>query len=283
MTSAQFHTGPVGSGSVTKVAVNAVLATLNQGVAEGLLIAEAGDLDPKVFYGVLRNSAAGAPYVGYKEDAFLSPVTAGVAATVSLIHKDVGLAKELAAKRQVSLPGVDAAYSVLEEALAAGLGNEDMAQVLAALRLRNGRGQSVTEKRDHVVTNSVAASDVEATIRALEDVRYAAVIDGEIETFVALSHPDLAYTHSDATTDTLESYREKLRSGFYVYHRIDHPVDRIVVSGDTAVVVGEMHAEITAGGKRKTLANKSLAVWVREGDDWRLLAFQPTVLPERAR
>jgi hypothetical protein len=103
-----------------------------------------------------------------------------------------------------------------------------------------------------------------------------------VDAFAAHAHPDLAYTHSNAVTDTLESYVDKLRSGFYVYHRIDHPVDRILVSGDAAVVVGEMLADITAGGTRKTLANKALAVWVREDGRWLLLAYQPTVLPEPA-
>jgi len=139
MTSAQFHTGPVGSGSAAKLAVNAVLSVLSQGIAEGLLIAEAGELDLKVFYDVLRNSAAGAPYVGYKEEAFLSPDSAGVAAPVSLIRKDMGLALGLAQSRHLSLPGSEAAYAVLEDAMSAGLGGEDMAQVLAALRLRNGQ------------------------------------------------------------------------------------------------------------------------------------------------
>lgn len=133
------------------------------------------------------------------------------------------------------------------------------------------------------MTGSHTASGVETTIRSLEDARYAAVIAGDVEAFSALAHPELAYTHSNADVDTLDSYREKLRWGFYVYHRIDHPVERILVSGDTAVVVGEMHADITAGGTRKTLANRSLAVWVRESDRWLLLAYQPTVLPEPGR
>ncbi|AVH98767.1 MULTISPECIES: NAD(P)-dependent oxidoreductase [Streptomyces] len=137
MTSAQFHSGPVGAGSAAKLAVNAVLAALSQGVAEGLLIAEAGGLDLKAFYDVLRNSAAGAPYVGYKEEAFLSPETAGVAAPVALIRKDLGLALDLARTRGLSLPASEAAYAVLEEATATGLGQEDMAQVLTALRRRN--------------------------------------------------------------------------------------------------------------------------------------------------
>ncbi|MET9535923.1 NAD(P)-dependent oxidoreductase [Streptomyces sp. NPDC006553] len=138
MTAAQFHSGPVGAGSAAKLAVNAVLAALSQGVAEGLLLAEAGGLDLTSFYGVLRGSAAGAPYVGYKEEAFLSPDTAGVAAPVSLIRKDLGLALDLARTSGLTLPASEAAFAVLDYATANGLGQEDMAQVLTALRLRNG-------------------------------------------------------------------------------------------------------------------------------------------------
>ena len=126
-------------------------------------------------------------------------------------------------------------------------------------------------------------SETEATIRALEDARYDAVVRGDIGVFAELSHPELTYTHSTGSVDTLGSYREKLESGYYVYHRIDHPIDRIVVEGDTALVIGEMHADITAGGTRKTLANRALAVWVRVDGAWRLLAYQPTVLPTDAR
>ncbi|MGW3375988.1 nuclear transport factor 2 family protein [Streptomyces hydrogenans] len=134
-----------------------------------------------------------------------------------------------------------------------------------------------------MTTNSRPTTDAEASIRALEDARYAAVIAGDVDAFTSLAHPELAYTHSNALVDTLETYQDKLRSGFYVYHRIDHPVDRIIVTGNTAVVIGEMHADITAGGVRKTLANRSMAVWIREQDRWLLLGYQPTVLPEEAR
>ena len=39
------------------------------------------------------------------------------------------------------------------------------------------------------------------------------------------------YTHSTGVTDTLESYLVRCRAGYYVYHRIDHPVAKMVVSG----------------------------------------------------
>ncbi|MEU4413244.1 NAD(P)-dependent oxidoreductase [Nocardia salmonicida] len=138
MTTAQFHAGPVGSGSTAKLAVNAVLAGLSQAVAEGLLLAEAGDLDPATFYDILRNSAAGAPYVGYKQQAYLAPESTPVAAPVSLIRKDLGLALALAHRHRLILPGSEAAFAVLDDAVATGLGQADMAEVLTVLRRRNG-------------------------------------------------------------------------------------------------------------------------------------------------
>jgi 3-hydroxyisobutyrate dehydrogenase-like beta-hydroxyacid dehydrogenase len=262
MTSAQFHTGPAGSGSTAKLAVNTVLTVLNEAVAEGLLVAEAGGLDPKTFYEVLRSSAAGAPYVDYKEDAFLDPAMADVAAPISLIRKDIGLALELATGCGIDLPGAEAAQRVLDLAARQGLADHDMAEVLTALR----RADSPARER--------AAAEV---VQELEDRRYAAVVAGNFAEFERLAHPDLAYTHSNGDVDDLASYREKCESGYYVYHRVEHSVDRIVVAGDTALVIGEMHADLTAGGTRKTLANRALAVWVRGDDGWRLIAFQPTV------
>jgi len=117
--------------------------------------------------------------------------------------------------------------------------------------------------------------DAEA-VTELERRRYAAMVAGDFDDFAAVCHPDLIYTHSTGVTDTLESYLEKWRGGFYVYHRIDHPVTRIVVNGDATLMLGEMSADLTAGGVRKRLRNSSLAVWVRSGATWQLIGYQPT-------
>jgi ketosteroid isomerase-like protein len=49
--------------------------------------------------------------------------------------------------------------------------------------------------------------------------------------------------------------------------------------GDTALVLGEMNADLTAGGVRKQLRNNALAVWVRDGGTWKLIGYQPTPRP----
>ncbi|MGW7576473.1 nuclear transport factor 2 family protein [Streptomyces sp. NPDC054765] len=114
-------------------------------------------------------------------------------------------------------------------------------------------------------------------VRAGENRRFDAIVARDFGSFAQLAHPGLAYTHSNGAVDTLDSYLAKCESGFYVYHRIAHPVDALTVVGDTAVVIGEMHADMTAGGVRRTLANRSLAVWARTDGRWKFLAYQATV------
>ncbi|MEE3850933.1 nuclear transport factor 2 family protein [Gordonia sp. LSe1-13] len=113
-------------------------------------------------------------------------------------------------------------------------------------------------------------------IRSLEDRRYDAITSGDFDSFAALAHPSLVYTHSNGATDTLESYMDKCSKGFYVYHQVDHPIDFIRIVGDVALVVGEMNAAITAGGVEKVLRNRCLAVWKVLDGEWKLLAYQPT-------
>jgi hypothetical protein len=116
-------------------------------------------------------------------------------------------------------------------------------------------------------------------IRELEDRRYTAVVAGDFATFEALCHPELRYTHSNGVIDSVESYLQKCADGYYVYHWIEHPISAITILGDTALVFGEMRADLTAGGVRKQLDNVSLAVWTKLDGAWKLLAYQPTVKP----
>lgn len=122
-------------------------------------------------------------------------------------------------------------------------------------------------------------SSTEAEIRRLEDDRYRAILSGDLAAFSSLCHPDLVYTHSNGERDTLESYIQKCKAGFYKYHTIDHPIEKIIATETVAVVAGGMRASLTAGGKDLELDNSSLAVWVKEESMWKFLAYQPTVLP----
>ena len=124
--------------------------------------------------------------------------------------------------------------------------------------------------------------DVSGDLRAVlaaEDRRYAAMVDADLTVLDASCADELSYAHSSGARDTKEQYLEKVRSGYYVYRRIDHPVERVAVVGDTAIVVGRMTADIEVQGAPKTIDNLALAVWTRASGVWRLLAYAPTSLP----
>ncbi|MFE9359656.1 nuclear transport factor 2 family protein [Streptomyces olivaceoviridis] len=121
----------------------------------------------------------------------------------------------------------------------------------------------------------MTATDTDV-IRALEQRRFDTLVARDLGGFADLCHPDLAYIHSSGTLDTLDSFAEKCENSHYVYHRIDHLVESVKVIGDTAVIISEMHIDITAGGVRRKLANRALGVWARVDGRWRLLAHQAT-------
>jgi ketosteroid isomerase-like protein len=123
-------------------------------------------------------------------------------------------------------------------------------------------------------------TDDVADVLAAEDERYQAMLDGDLDALDRLCADEVSYAHSSGARDTKQEYFAKIRSGYYDYHRIDHPVERVEVLGDTAIVVGRMTADLAVDGTDKTIDNLSLAVWTRTGDSWRLLAYAPTRLPD---
>jgi len=125
-----------------------------------------------------------------------------------------------------------------------------------------------------------ANDDVAAKqISALEARRYQAMTEADTGTLSELLSADVVYTHSDATSDSKQSYLDRVASGYFDYGPLTHPEDSIVVRGDCAIVIGDMRGEVRIDGQTRVLNSRSLAVWVRENGNWALLAFQPTKYP----
>ena len=123
-----------------------------------------------------------------------------------------------------------------------------------------------------------ADDDVRAVLAA-EDRRYRAMVEHDLATLDSLLADGLSYAHSSGARDTKAEYLAKLASDYYVYARIDHPVERVEVVGDTAIVVGRMTSELAVQGTPKTIDSLALAVWTRVTGEWQLLAYAPTPLP----
>ena len=105
-----------------------------------------------------------------------------------------------------------------------------------------------------------ADDGVAKQISALEARRYQAMTDADTDTLAELFAADLVYTHSDATSETRQSYLDKLASGHFDYGPLEHPETAIVVHGDCAIVIGDMRGEVLIGGqadRKSTRLNSS--------------------------
>jgi ketosteroid isomerase-like protein len=103
--------------------------------------------------------------------------------------------------------------------------------------------------------------------------------DADTATLGDLLAADFVYTHSDAKTDGRDSLLARVASGALDYGPVEHPEHRILVRGDCALVFGDMRGEVHVDGALRVLNSRVLAVWVRDGGRWLLLAVQPTRYP----
>lgn len=124
---------------------------------------------------------------------------------------------------------------------------------------------------------TAADAAAQMLIRNLEDQRYQAVLEQDFDAFESLCHDRLVYSHSAGNRDTLASYVRKLRTGALRYHRMDRSIENVLIVGGTALVLGQMKADVRVNGQQKTLNNSFLAVWVDvDSGSWKFIAYQPT-------
>ncbi|KAE9644698.1 nuclear transport factor 2 family protein [Pseudomonas sp. PB106] len=119
---------------------------------------------------------------------------------------------------------------------------------------------------------------IDLVIRTCEAQRSAAMLGGHLDIFSHLFHPDLTYIHSSGVIDDLKSYLEKCRSGEFIYHALNHQIDKITRVGELAIAFGELITTVTSGGVKKRLHNRTLTAWQKTGEQWQLLVYQATAL-----
>jgi 3-hydroxyisobutyrate dehydrogenase-like beta-hydroxyacid dehydrogenase len=129
-----FHLGPLGSGAVMKLAVNAVVFGLSGAISEALVLAERAGVERSRAYEVFGASVIGSPFVSYKQDAFLDPEGTPIAFSLDLAAKDMRLITGLAGALGVPMPQAATNLRVLQEATARGHGERDFSYVAAHLR-----------------------------------------------------------------------------------------------------------------------------------------------------
>jgi ketosteroid isomerase-like protein len=119
----------------------------------------------------------------------------------------------------------------------------------------------------------------ESDIARLEDERYAAMLAKDVAALERLLHPDLVYMHSSGVADSKASYIAGVRDRVWDYHGIARSEQTVRLNGSLALVFNRLKIDLTVRGVAKSLDNRALAVWVAEGDVWRLIALQSGIVP----
>ena len=129
-----FHLGANGTGATMKLAVNAFVHAINLALSESLVMAEAAGVERHDAYEVFASGVGASPYVLYKRQAFEDPEGTAVAFTLDLVKKDLDLILGLAHRLGVPTHQADVTSAVVADALAAGMGDQDMSALAGHLR-----------------------------------------------------------------------------------------------------------------------------------------------------
>jgi 3-hydroxyisobutyrate dehydrogenase-like beta-hydroxyacid dehydrogenase len=127
-----IHCGPVGAGTQVKLAGNALIALMLQGLSEGMLLARKAGVDPRKILEVVQASGFRSPYFDFKGKAVLER-DFDTHFSIDLMFKDLSLFMDSAAQHRVPTPTVAAVRETYQLARAAGKGGQDIAAVVTAL------------------------------------------------------------------------------------------------------------------------------------------------------
>lgn len=125
-----------------------------------------------------------------------------------------------------------------------------------------------------------AASADSAAVLAAEDARFAAMVTENPEAMRRYFAEDLSYVHSTGRVVNREQLIDEMQNGKLRYLAMA-PSERHVafVGPDAAFVRGQVQIEATAGAEPVEFQARYLAIYARNGSDWRLHAWQALRLP----
>ena len=121
---------------------------------------------------------------------------------------------------------------------------------------------------------------VAAEVLSADDRRFEAMRKGDWAGLDRALADDLTYVHSTARLETKAEHIANLRAGKPNYRGIAPRERRARVHADVGIVngVSEMHVE--NAGKEQRFTIRYLAVYAKAGDDWRMIAWQSTRVPD---
>jgi len=118
-------------------------------------------------------------------------------------------------------------------------------------------------------------------IEKLEQRRFDALTQNDLDTLGKLLADDLIYTHSSAKIDSKETYIGSLKSGDVRYIDVKRTDTRIKVYGTSAVVSGSAQVKAALKGNEINVNIRYTDVWVERAGAWQMVAWEATPIPAK--
>src|SRR6266851_5645390 len=133
-----FYVGPQGAGEIVKLVNNSLVGTIAAAIAESFVLGVKAGVDVETMAKIIGVSAGASWQLStqFPLRAFNGSFQPGF--MTDLLHKDLGLALELAAENNTSLPITALSRQLYEMARAAGYGREDYTSLLKVLEQMAG-------------------------------------------------------------------------------------------------------------------------------------------------
>ena len=127
---------------------------------------------------------------------------------------------------------------------------------------------------------ATASTATEADVLQADDRRFDAMRKGDWAALDAALADDLTYVHSTARLESKAEHIGNLKAGKPHYRGIAPRARKARVHGNIGIVngVSEMHVE--RDGKEQRFTVRYLAVYAKAGDNWRMIAWQSTKVPD---
>ncbi|KPI10563.1 hypothetical protein OK074_3094 [Actinobacteria bacterium OK074] len=117
----------------------------------------------------------------------------------------------------------------------------------------------------------------------LDQDRREAMIRADVPALSAMFADDMVWIHGNARVDSKESLLGALGSGKRKYLAIDCADETVRFHGGLAFLGGVATISAEAGGHvLQGVRNRYTIVWAPAGDDWRVVNWQSTAVPETA-
>src|SRR5262249_20087594 len=139
------------------------------------------------------------------------------------------------------------------------------------------------QRRPHRGRRRQGAGGQAVTLQTIDDAMadlYRAMLSDDAEAFEKLLDDSVVYVHSAGAAENKREFLEAVRNRFWEYKRVPPESQRVVTSGDMAMVCAILDFE---GGKRgdvhKPVRMFTSLVWMRRQANWKLIMRQATKLP----